>query len=232
MSYKDDKIINYLGIIPARSGSTGIKNKNIIKINNKECFRYTLEPSIESKIDKIFFSTDSSEYLKLYKKYCDKNKDVTFDYLRSSDISQKLSPATEYMHDCIRFLELQGYKILNFIILQPTSLFRTHTQMNSVIEQHKKNPLLNIKSVSPTTQTPYYMMYENKEMVIKHSFKNRQEHRKTFISNGAYLCMSLKNFKNNEENFQMFYMSALDGMDMDEKDDLLIIRLLIESYLK
>ena len=187
-----DKVINYLGIIPARSGSTGIKNKNIIKINNKECFRYTLEPAIESNIDKIFFSTDSYEYLKLYKKYCNKSKDITFDYLRPSNISQKLSPPTAYIEDCISFLELQGYKILNFIILQPTSLFRSNTQINSVIELHKQNPLLNIKSISPTTQTPYYMMYENNEMVIKNSFKNRQEHRKTFILNGAYFCLSLK----------------------------------------
>jgi len=229
MSCKDDKIINYLGIIPARSGSTGIKNKNIIKINNKECFRYTLEPAIESNIDKIFFSTESSEYLKLYKKYCDKNKDVTFDYLRPSDISQKLSPATEYIDNCLNFLREKGYNVLNYIILQPTSLFRTHTQINSVIEQHKKNPLLNIKSVSPTTQTPYYMMYENKEMVIKHNYKNRQEHRKTFILNGAYFVSSVENFKNNKTGFKTFRMSELEGMDMDEEIDLTIIRLSIEK---
>ena len=47
-------IINYLAIIPARSGSKGIINKNILKINGKECFRYTLEPVIKSKVDKIF----------------------------------------------------------------------------------------------------------------------------------------------------------------------------------
>ena len=59
-------MINYLAIIPARSGSKGIINKNIKKINGKECFRYTLDPLIDSNIDKIFFSTDTLEYLKLY----------------------------------------------------------------------------------------------------------------------------------------------------------------------
>ena len=229
MSCKDDKIINYLGIIPARSGSTGIKNKNIIKINNKECFRYTLEPAIESNIDKIFFSTDSSEYLKLYKKYCDKNKDVTFDYLRPSDISQKLSPATEYIDNCLNFLREKGYNVLNFIILQPTSLFRTSPQINSVINYHKQDQFTNIKSVSPTMQTPYHMLYDNNEMVIKHNYKNRQEHRKTFILNGAYFVSSVENFKNNKTSFKTFILSELEGMDMDEEVDLTIIRLLIEK---
>ena len=30
-------------LIPARSGSKGIKNKNIVKINNKELIGYTIE---------------------------------------------------------------------------------------------------------------------------------------------------------------------------------------------
>ena len=30
-----------LGVIPARAGSKGIKNKNIIKLNNKSLIEYT-----------------------------------------------------------------------------------------------------------------------------------------------------------------------------------------------
>lgn len=59
------KIINYLAIIPARSGSVGIKNKNIHKLKGKEIFRYTLDPAIQSKIDKIFFQ-QIVNYIYLY----------------------------------------------------------------------------------------------------------------------------------------------------------------------
>ena len=37
-----------LGIIPARGGSVGIKNKNIFKIFGKELIKYTLEDAKKS----------------------------------------------------------------------------------------------------------------------------------------------------------------------------------------
>lgn len=225
----NDKIINYLGIIPARSGSTGIKNKNIIKINDKECFRYTLEPAIQSNIDKIFFSTDSNEYLNLYKKYC-YDKDVTFDYLRPSNISHSKSSPDEYIQNCLQFLKNKGYTVLNFIILQPTSLFRTAKQINDVIIKHQKNTQINIKSVSPVIQSPYYMIYEDKEPVIKHNFKRRQEHRTTHISNGAYFVYSVENYINNIEKYNIFLMTEMEGWDLDEEIDLKIIELLLKKF--
>ena len=46
-------------IIPARSGSKGIKNKNIKNIKKKPLIFYTLILQKLNFIDKIIFSTDS-----------------------------------------------------------------------------------------------------------------------------------------------------------------------------
>jgi len=215
-------IINYLGIIPARSGSVGIKNKNIYKIKDKELFRYTLEPAVQSKIDKIFFSTDSQLYLSLYKKYCDKNKDVTENYIRPLNISGSGSLFEEYIKDCLAYLNTKNYTVLNIVILQPTSLFRTPIQINEVIGLHQQNKN-NIKSVSTTLQDPYNMMYENKDMVINHSYRNRQEHKPTYILNGAYFIFSVENFDNHIKNYDIYEMSTLEGFDLDNESDLYII---------
>ena len=57
-------------MIPARSGSKTIKNKNIKKINNKPLIYYSLKFAKDLKFfDKIIFSSDSSKYLKLASKY-------------------------------------------------------------------------------------------------------------------------------------------------------------------
>ena len=57
-------------LIPARSGSQGIKNKNIKKFNNKPLIYYSINfaKSLEF-VDKIIFSTDSRRYLSIAKKY-------------------------------------------------------------------------------------------------------------------------------------------------------------------
>ena len=228
MSYDDKKTINYLAIIPARSGSNGIKDKNVIKINDKECFRYTLEPVQESNIDKIFFSTDSLKYLNIYKKYYSPEKDVSFDYIRPDAISNNKSTSNEYVDDCLNFLKSKGYTINNFVILQPTSLLRTSDQINSIIDYHKNHNYTNIKSISPVIQTPYYMIYNDNTMVIPNNIKNRQEQKEVFILNGAYYVYSYANYINNIISYITYNMTTLEGLDLDDETDLL----LIESILK
>ena len=60
---------SFIAIIPARAGSKGIKNKNLVKINNRPLIDYTIESAKKSKyIKKIFVSTNG----KGIKNYCKK----------------------------------------------------------------------------------------------------------------------------------------------------------------
>lgn len=55
-----------IAIIPARSGSKGLKNKNIIDVCGKPLMAYTIEAACKSNLfDRIIVSTDSIEYGKL-----------------------------------------------------------------------------------------------------------------------------------------------------------------------
>ena len=60
------KKLKVICIIPARGGSKGIKNKNIVKINNYPLIFYTIKAALASKVcDKIFVSTDSKKIAKI-----------------------------------------------------------------------------------------------------------------------------------------------------------------------
>ena len=63
-----------------RGSSKGVKNKNLIKINNKYLMEYTIITAIKSKlIDKIVLSSDSKkglEYLKSIKINNNKDNDI------------------------------------------------------------------------------------------------------------------------------------------------------------
>ncbi len=52
-----------IAIIPARSGSKGLKDKNIKLLNEKPLLYYSINAAIKSKMfDEIMVSTDSQKY--------------------------------------------------------------------------------------------------------------------------------------------------------------------------
>ena len=55
-----------LAIIGLRSGSKGLKNKNIKKLSGKPLFAHILDAAKKSKhINRIILSTDSTKYKKI-----------------------------------------------------------------------------------------------------------------------------------------------------------------------
>ena len=58
----------FWAFIPARSGSKGLKNKNIKPIKGKPLIYYSLAIALKTQgIKKTIFSSDSSKYIKIAK---------------------------------------------------------------------------------------------------------------------------------------------------------------------
>ena len=65
--YKKKKII---ALIPARKGSKGIKNKNILNLNGKPLIAYSINYAQNSNlIDKTFVTTDGKRISSISKKF-------------------------------------------------------------------------------------------------------------------------------------------------------------------
>ena len=59
----------FVALIPARGGSKGIKNKNLVKINNKPIVDIAIDYAISSKLfSKIILSSDNKKILNRAKK--------------------------------------------------------------------------------------------------------------------------------------------------------------------
>ena len=59
-----------IGLIPARKGSKGIKNKNITKINGKPLISYTIEAAINTNLfDQIIVSSNDKNVKDICQKY-------------------------------------------------------------------------------------------------------------------------------------------------------------------
>lgn len=135
--------MNVLGIIPARSGSKGVKNKNIRPIKGKPLLEYSVFTALEAKkeniLSDIILSTDSREYLDLLKDY-----DIYKDYLRPKKFAQDNSPTIDAIQHAVKWLEENYNKRFDAImLLQPTSPFRT--------VEHIKEAILMLKNSSKAT---------------------------------------------------------------------------------
>ena len=106
------KINKIIAFIPARSGSTRVKNKNIRLIKNRPLIYWTVSKALNSKqFDKIVFSSDSKKYYNILLKYLKKDKlnykNLLFDK-REIKYSQKKSKIFDYLKfDLIKKFDLK-----------------------------------------------------------------------------------------------------------------------------
>ena len=81
-------------IIPARSGSKAIKNKNIVVFNKKPLIAHSILTAKKCRINKIILSTDSIKYREIEK------FGAEAPFLRPKKYSRDTSSDAEYIKHC------------------------------------------------------------------------------------------------------------------------------------
>jgi CMP-N,N'-diacetyllegionaminic acid synthase len=119
-----------LGIIPARGGSKGIKNKNIVPILGKPLLAYTVEPAKASKrLTRVVLSTDDEEIAKVGRSL---GLDVPF--MRPPELARDDTPTLPVLQDVVRRLEAAGEHYDAICLLQPTNPLRTVEIIDGCLE--------------------------------------------------------------------------------------------------
>ena len=137
----------FWSLIPARSKSKTIKNKNLLKINKKTLIEHSIYASLKNKyIKKTFFSSDSQRYLKIAEKTGCKNL-----ILRNLKFSKDNSSDIDMFKDFLNYLIKHNKILPEFIIhLRPTTPLRNNNILNKAIKKFiklKKN-FTSLRSVS------------------------------------------------------------------------------------
>lgn len=139
-----------VALIPARGGSKGIKNKNIIDLCGKPLISYTIQAALESKyIDKVIVSTDSQEIADVAIKY---GAEVPF--LRPGELASDTSKTIDAVMHAVGELEKKKEQYDILILLQATQPLRTADDIDSAIELFIKNKGQSLVSVSPVEDNP------------------------------------------------------------------------------
>ena len=118
--------MNKIAIIPARSGSKGLKDKNIIDLCGKPMMNYSIEAAILAEcFDRVIVSTDSEKYGEIAKSV---GAEVAY---RGEDVSN--DTATTYMVIEDLFQRI-GSKFDYFVLLQPTSPLRNSKHIKEAVD--------------------------------------------------------------------------------------------------
>ena len=124
-------------IIPARSGSKGVVDKNIKPILGKPLMAYSIMAAIRCPlIDRVIVSSDSSEYTKIASEY-----GAEAPFLRPAEFSTDSAGDPEIMSHALSWFRENGWKEPQIIVhLRPTTPFRDPALITEAIELFQSNP--------------------------------------------------------------------------------------------
>jgi N-acylneuraminate cytidylyltransferase len=148
-------------IIPARSGSKRIKDKNIKLFCGKPIISYAIRLAQSSGLFKrIVVSTDSHKISKIARKY---GAEVPF--LRSKKLADDFTPVSDVLIDCIKNISSQATKY-HFCLYPTTTLILKKDLINS-FKKIQKIDFDRLYSVSEYDSSPH--------RALRFSGKNRIE---------------------------------------------------------
>jgi N-acylneuraminate cytidylyltransferase/CMP-N,N'-diacetyllegionaminic acid synthase len=225
-----------LAIIPARGGSKGLPQKNILPLLGKPLIAWTIEQALESKyLDEVVVSTDDEEIAKISKKY---GAEVPF--MRPKELATDKAKGIKVVFHALKWLEEHNEYYDLLILLQPTSPFRTAKDINQAIELLFIKNAKAIVSVCETEHHPYWANMLPSDGCMKDFLrpeaanKNRQDLPIFYRLNGAiylayysYLKMQ-KGFLGDKT--YAYIMPRKSSIDIDDEFDFKFAEFVMSNY--
>lgn len=212
-----------IAIIPARSGSKGLPNKNVLLANGKPLIAYTIEAAIESgEFEKIIVTTDSQEYIDLLSNY-----PIEF-IKRAAYLASDNASSFIVIEDVLQ--KYQHIEFEYFVLLQPTSPLRTSEHIREANQRfesyfHKFDFLVSVSEAhKPTTLTRQIDQDESlKYFKLDYSNYARQLFHPEYSPNGAIFTakptayLEQKHFYG--EKCIAYFMDKSASIDIDDRLD-------------
>tara|TARA_B000000475_G_C15999911_1_gene448508 strand:+ start:1732 stop:2412 length:681 start_codon:yes stop_codon:yes gene_type:complete len=209
-------------IIPARSNSKRIKNKNIKSFLGKPIIYYAINTAIKSKIFKeIVVSTDSKKIKKISEKFGAK-----VPFLRSKKLSDDFSTTKEVLYDAVNRLKYE--KDYNLFCIYPTAALIKKKDLIQALKKFKSSNADALYAITSYSHQPQRALYINKHQLIypsdSFSFKKRtQDLQKLFHDSGTFYIFKSSYLKKNKKNFSKkttyYELPKNRAVDIDDIDD-------------
>jgi CMP-N,N'-diacetyllegionaminic acid synthase len=224
-----------LAVIPARSGSKGIKDKNIKLLNNKPLLSYTIEAAQRSKIfSEIVVSTDSELYANISKEY-----GASVPFLRNALLASDTASSWDVVKEVIRWYSDHRQNFKTVVLLQPTSPLRTAQDIIDSFSLFLEKKANMIVSVCKADHSPLWYNILPKDLslgnFINKEVQNlpRQELPCYYRINGAIYIIKKKYLMEGNELYSndsyAYIMPRERSVDIDDNIDLALAEILLKQ---
>jgi len=230
-------VTDILAVIPARSGSKGIPNKNVRDLSGKPLIAHQIENALDADtVDRTILSTDDDEIAAI-----GRDLGVEIPFKRPASLATDDVPVIAvYEHAREYYAEL-GDEPTYVVGLQPTCPFTTSSQVDEAVEKATETDCDAVVSVSEVTETHPYRSYtltgdrlESFEDVTVHEPLQRQDRPDVYGLTGAIFVRHravLERWDNDDfalgEETRVVVQSEAEALDIDTPFDLRTARALV-----
>lgn len=223
-----------LALIPARGGSKGIKDKNIISLAGKPLIAYSIEAAKKSKyIDSIVVTTDSEKIAEVAKRY-----GARVPFLRPAELAADTSKTIDAVLHAIKTLKSMGENYDTLVLLQPTQPLRTTDDIGKAIELYYESGENGLVSISSVDDSPLLIRSIDEDgklinLLSQNSTCRRQDMPNYYKVNGCIYINKIDEINENtsfNDNKVPFIMDKEHSIDIDELSDLWMAECYLKNY--
>ncbi len=221
-----------VAIIPARGGSKGIPNKNILEVGGKPLIAWSIEHAKNANsIDSVWVTSDSDKILDIAKTY------GAQPIKRPEELSSDTASSESAWIHAIEFIQTKAEEKINFVFgLQPTSPLRESKDFDnalSLLERENYDSLFSSNEI----QDMFIWEKENDTHVgVNHDYKNRKRRqliKPRFVENGSFYIFKPEGMKENNNRLYgrigTFPMDAWKRFQIDSHDELMLCDAIIRG---
>lgn len=219
-----------IAIIPARSGSKGLKDKNILDLCGKPLIAYSIEAALQSGLfEHVIVSTDSERYAEIARHY---GAEIM---MRGEILSNDKATTYMVLEDILK--NRLSEPIDNFVLLQPTSPLRTSTHIKEAVAkfESKFHDFDFLVSVKEAEHAKVLVNPIDKDESLKYfdtDFSNyRRQGYKDYSPNGAIFIGKPGAYLKQKHFFGAkalsYVMTAEDSVDIDGALDLIVAQAIL-----
>lgn len=212
-----------IAIIPARSGSKGLPDKNIRDLGGKPLIAYSIEAALRSKMfDTVMVSTDSKKYAGISRQY---GAEVPF--LRSAVTSGDSAGSWDVVREVLEKYSKLGREFDTVMLLQPTSPLRTAKDIVNAFKLKEEKNANAVISVCEVDHSPLWSNTLPDSLSMKGFINNSDVHRQQLptyyrINGAVYLTDTEFLYKGGsiyENNCFAYIMPRDRSVDIDNEMD-------------